>query len=593
MNSTRTKHPYCFFAALLLVMSLALSMSAQTPSFTPAPEGVFETRTATVDSAIKGAANLTNTADDYTVPQGTYFNGVPLEVIAVEETLGDFPVELDDPQGLWARVVIGKTDGFDGIIGFMPLVSLNFDETAETGSLPQAELAGESDSALYRSNGLTDQELGRYPQGTPVTILGWLKGWAHVLVSGQIGFVKPEQLKMDDAARAAVTAALPESFDDIQPGYQQKYDEYVDQVMLLYDKYGDSNVWPLEIKAQASALASQYGFEFEDVVNVMPESDDLPKTEVYQLAIKAALELYGMDESAWADYSLSFSHPAGEPENRGWKVNLWANPGMPDSVVWLDRAGNVTNAQLNDFSLSPEWDDDYAPQTLEDMMSSIDYFLYGVPYEPAAGDMSKEQAQDAAWTVFSEEIEEKERAQYQITADAYRNDGDTLRWWLVSLGDPVLPDYAILYHVALILPDGAQRVASDTGMYLDEQAWAAEYLTFLELEKERGPLYTWSLDQKAEWDPEYFGLPQEGDISRETAEKTAKEKVMSEFGMTQADLDELETAVFFEIYGERVWTVLLFPKAQGLADEGGTSYSVRIDAATGDVLDVAGPGIGG
>ena len=147
--------------------------------------------------------------------------------------------------------------------------------------------------------------------------------------------------------------------------------------------------------------------------------------------------------------------------------------------------------------------------------------------------------------------------------------------------------------MALILPDGAQRVASDTGMYLDEQAWAAEYLTFLELEKERGPLYTWSLDQKAEWDPEYFGLPQEGDISRETAEKTAKEKVMSEFGMTQADLDELETAVFFEIYGERVWTVLLFPKAQGLADEGGTSYSVRIDAATGDVLDVAGPGIGG
>lgn len=70
---------------------------------------------------------------------------------------------------------------------------------------------------------------------------------------------------------ALVESCQPQLYDEIQPGWMDRYNEYHDQLAILYNRYGDSNTWPLEIRAQASQLAMDFGFEWlRGMVCILP-----------------------------------------------------------------------------------------------------------------------------------------------------------------------------------------------------------------------------------------------------------------------------------------------------------------------------------
>ena len=544
---------------------------------------------AVVKSPISAAAHLCNYADDYNTPQAIYFNGTSLEVIEMVPAHGAFPPELlQFGDERWARVRIGKTDSFGGIEGFMPLSVLSFDQDM-SAAFPAASLDGKEDMvALYQDNGLGEGLVGEYPKGTQVSLLGWLLDWAHVAVDGKTGFVRQDALLLDTAATETLFAALPPSFDEIQPGHQAQYALYMDELMKLYAAHGDSNEWPLAIKVEATELAARYGFRYTTDINLMPEESDLSEEAVLKAAKAAAFEFFGIAEDSWNHGSLSFSYPEGDPEAIGWKVNLWSHPGGHDAVIWLNRQGEVTGSLLNDM-IAVEPDASPTPEEMAEMTSQVEYYLYGQNAEPEEGVLSQSQAEDMAWDKLLGIYEAGDRSTYRFESRYLRNDENTQSWWLVSINPPLPEEWAIRFDAAIMAPLGEVSYITDAKLFGENMAWAARQQELLALEQERGPYSTWTLEQKAAWDPEYYGLPNPDEVPMAQAITTARERLNSSYGLEESALSALDEAVYFDILDNRLWRITYSTKGEYMEGEDWTFYSVTIDAKTGEVLDVLGP----
>ncbi|HSK69152.1 MAG TPA: hypothetical protein VLA21_07805, partial [Candidatus Limnocylindria bacterium] len=443
---------FALVLAAILALTALLPAHATGPkaaALTPAPEGTFAPVPAFVQHPTEIAANLTNTADDYDFPQALYFNGTTLSVIAVVETLGDYPPGLDDPRELWARVRIGETERFGGIVGLIPLAALSFDQTLVAVLPPEIAIAGDGPVDVMLDNGLSDETAGTLEPGAKAHLMGWLRGWAHISSGEVTGFVRHDQVAPSADLQEAMDDIMPPELDEIQPGYQQRYAEYDKRIMELYALHGDSNLWPLEVSAQASALAKEYGFLYTEEVNVMPGEGDLTEEQAVAKALAAAKELYGLDETGVSEVGTAFYHLPDAPDAPMWKINLWGGPGTMDVVVRLDRAGEVIG-HFSPYSYSDETDwEAYEPD-----WESIEAYYYGMPGEPAEGDMTREQAVEKAFAAFLQVMPGAAREDYRLETDLFRDDTGARRWWLVRIIKPYTEEAEVWFMAALLLPEG-------------------------------------------------------------------------------------------------------------------------------------------
>jgi len=571
------KHRLVILMMTLLLAMAALPATAQTPALSPAPEGSFSPIQAVVASALNGASNLTNTPDDYDVPQGFYFNGTPLTIIAVEPTRGNYPVELSAPEQLWARVRIGQQGDYAGIEGMMPLENLSLTQKDSPATQITARL--KAVSPLYLDNGLSQIVLAEYPAGTDLQVMGWLLGWAHVAVEGQTGFVRPEALALEGDAAQALQQALPVDFDQIQPGYQERYGQYMDALMALYDKHGDSNHWPLAVNAQASQLAREAGYLFTDVEDVLPGQDDLSEEQAIQAGQAVAQSLYGLEADSWASASLAFFHEPGLPQEPQWKISLWGREGVPDVKVWLNKQGETIDTMI---AHAPAGTDEGA---LAQPRETLDYYFWGLETQPREEEMDAETARELAWSIFEEDTGELDRAAFSQDAYFFTNDEGDLRWWLVSILKDLRHEVTVHYHVAMLMPDGQPVYHTSAEDYAQDLVWAENLAEFYRLEEQKGPFHSWSLEEKAAWEPEYFGLPQAGDLSQEQALAIARSKVKADYQLSDSDLEQFEPAFYFISTPQRVWQVTFIQKNPIQHNEA-PGYTCIIDAVTGEVQDV-------
>lgn len=176
-----------------------------------------------------------------------------------------------------------------------------------------------------------------------------------------------------------------------------------------------------------------------------------------------------------------------------------------------------------------------------------------------------------------------------------REDGSE-RWWLVTLAPETVgvygePDFC----AALICPDGAQVYTVDAQAYAKARAMTREWEAFdakrEALEKQRGPYAAWTLEQKAEMEPDIFGLPGEKDMTQEKAVQTARGALTEKFGLTDAELDALIVCPYF--YRDGRWRIDFHTEETLAAGEDG--YEVWMDSQTGafsEWADVVAPGMG-
>lgn len=562
----------------------AFAQSADFSALQPKKEGEMEPLNAVITSPLDGVSHLTNTADDYDVPQGIYFNGVKVKIVAVTETLGSYPVDLKDPGKLWARVVIGASEAYPGIIGMMPLANLSPDK-GEDYPVQEGELF--EDTALFLDNGLTDNKVGNFQKGTQLRVLGWFPEWMHVEIEGKAGFVRPEEVVLSPQTEEIMINALVFAFDEIQPGYQERYEAYMTELMKLYDKHGDSNHWPLEVTAEASKLAQKYGYLYGGVVNILPGENDLRQEDVLIKAREAALNAYGFNN--WDSISLAYYYEPADPETHIWKASLWGAQDTPDVKVWLNQKGEVIgtlNAEEEGFEDMALYMDDINPEeALAEAKNSVEYYLFGSEATPGKDDLTEQEALDLAFKSFLKKFPDAKREEYKTESLFMTDFTEETRWWVVTLIREYTPEVATHYHMVFIGKNQEPAFESHMEFYKEDIKWAESMLQLSKLESEKGPFYTWSLEDKTSWDPEYFGLPQEGDIKQDAALELARNKVMSQYSLSDKDLEAFDTVTYFVLIPTRSWQISFVTKDAAPYSEA-PGYNVIIDAATGTVDEV-------
>ncbi len=572
-----------FLAALMLVVP-ALAQE-DFSALEPFKEGDQPPMEAVIKSQHTDVSHLTNTPDDYDVPQGAYFDGVAVKILAVVKTQGHYPDVLGDERQLWARVQIGENKDYQGIIGFMPLVNLSSKDASQ--KLPVFEGSLTMDAYLYLNNGLSGEVISQLASGDKVRVLGFFPSWLHVQTNGQTGFVKQEAVKMSPDTETVMAEAQILDYDNIQPGYQERYEEYMTELMKLYDKYGDSNHWPLHVSVQASETAQKYGYVFAEIVNIMPGEGDLSQEEVMLKAQEAALDLYGL--KGWDSISLNYYYEPHSPDTHIWKASLWGNEGIPNIKIWMNQQGEVLEAMSDGDDYRDEesyfLEEELSPQeALAQNRASLEYYLFGSEGTRKGTEMTEEEAIAQGFAAFQKTFPDAVISDYTAEAIFMTDFTEELSWWLVTLKREFTKDITIHYHLVFIGDAREPDYTTSLEIYTDDLAWAENTRRFEQLEKERGPFYTWSLEDKADWEPDYFGLPNENDMKEEVAREKALRQVKVAFSLTDKDLEAFETASFFVLIPKRSWQINLVSKVVTPNSES-PGYTVIIDAQTGKVED--------
>ena len=381
--------------------------------------------------------------------------------------------------------------------------------------------------------------------------------------------------------------AMVFAYDEIQPGYQERYEAYMAKLMKLYDKHGDSNHWPLEVAAEASKLAQEYGYFYGGVVNILPDENDLKQEDVLIKAQEAALNCFGLN--TWDSISLAYYYEPADPDTHIWKASLWGAQDTPDVKIWLSQNGEVIgtlNTEEQGFEDVALYMDDIDPdKALAEAKNTVEYYLFGTEATPGEADLTEQEALDLALKSFLKKFPDAKQDEYKTESLFMTDFTAETRWWVVTFVKEYAPEVATQYHMIFIGKNQDPAFETHLEFYKEDIKWAESMLLLNKLESERGPFYSWSLEDKANWDPEYFGLPQENDIKQDAALELSKSKVKSMYSLTDKDLEAYDIVPYFVLIPARSWQINFVAKEVTPNSEA-PGYTVIINAVTGTVDDV-------
>ena len=114
---------------------------------------------------------------------------------------------------------------------------------------------------------------------------------------------------------------------------------------------------------------------------------------------------------------------------------------------------------------------------------------------------------------------------------------DTIRWWYVTMTQPESTS-AISFDVVVLSPEGTVAAYTAREQYLAEAPLPLELQELEALEREKGSLYTWSLEDKQQYAPDFWGLPGEEDITQDEALAIATKCLVDQFGIKEEELPQ-------------------------------------------------------
>ena len=204
------------------------------------------------------------------------------------------------------------------------------------------------------------------------------------------------------------------------------------------------------------------------------------------------------------------------------------------------------------------------PIDLEDAMReaqrTLDYSLWGIQTNPNEEGLNEQTAINRAWELFKESVDEIERTSYAFESAFYPNDDGSLRWWLVRVVEQFSANVSVYYHIALIMPEGQTAYQTNPEIYLEDQQWAKDMAEFDLKEKAFGPFHTWPLEEKVSWDPEFFGLPEEKELSLEEAWQVALNELKTTLNLSDETVKQFDVSYYFVIYQQRAWQIVFAKK---------------------------------
>ncbi len=105
----------------------------------------------------------------------------------------------------------------------------------------------------------------------------------------------------------------------------------------------------------------------------------------------------------------------------------------------------------------------------------------------------------------------------------------------------------------------------------------------------KGPEATWSLEDKARYLGDPYGVPSETDVKEEDAVRIARQAVMAAYGIGEGELNAFTTSVYFFVKSEAFETPYYCVYFYDNLDAPQKIYSALIAGQTGEVLVTNGP----
>lgn len=556
-------------------------------------------RAAYVNNAVSASANACQITTDYDWPQGTYMNGTPVTVLEVSHMNNNAPEVTDAETIYWARIQVGKTAKSEGVVAWTPLCTLTFADQliGDLAAFPQGTVSTHNATGFTSVFGECSTRSGvvsTLSNGAPVQIMGMFANFYHVkTTSGEAGFIPRGEVVLDAQTQLLMDSVAPDNYDKIQPGQDDEYEEYMAAVEVYWEKYGDSNEFPLDAAAAVSQLRVDYGFDLDLAMHVMPGEQDIPQSEARAFADARIKELYDMDEGDYtACYPFFYYEPAA-PDTRIWKFRYTAVPGQRDVTVWFDQQYNIVRDYQN------EWINAYriSEEERNAMLTELSYYQsFGVQIGTENNEALLQKADEVFAAAFPEA---GDLSGYDRTGALYLDASgydSNLTWYMVTYttNDKTMPsDYKCAFDVVFIQSDPEQVLHADPDSFRGLLKDQEQMFRRAELELVRGPFYTWTVEEKAEFDPESYFLPPEGTISRDKALDAAKAALKNE-GLTDeyiAQHSAFFAYTFYEDYKSSIqcWRIDFYtPEAMNGPMLDG--YIVFIHPETGEVISLWSPG---
>ena len=558
-------------------------------------------RAAYVNNAAAPSANFSSLTTDYTWPQGTYLNGTPVTVTELQLSGCNVPKALTEAKLIyWAKITVGATKDSPGVDGsWIPLCTLTFaDEmTGAPATLPTGTVTTDAATGQVSLFAACDRDKGvvtALSRGTQVEVLARLAQFYQVRAGKDYGFLPIENLAFDSSTQVLIDSVLPEHFAEIQPGMQEKYDEYMNRITALWDEYGDSNEWPLEIKAKATQIRLDYGFDTDlPVRNILPGEGDMTLEEATAFADAHIKALYGMTEEDIRSRRYSFYYETEAPDVHLWSVYYVVRTGLRNCAVDFNQQGEITRDFQNRYINDKVVDD------LDAAMKDPGYYLdYGQVMDYTEDDEALA-ALDTAWQTLEAAVDDGQFRQedYTVRQELCRdicpdNDG-SLTWWRFTF---CRDDEETEFYVIVVRGDEERVISSDAENYAYNRRYEAASKRMAQEQALRGPYYTWSIEEKAEaaaWLPDDNAvLPTMQDIPQKKAQEIA---LAYAAGQTRDRLEKLanlpcyfyfETAEWYESINpaKTIWRVDI--NISHGYDEGMVDYlSVIMDSRSGEILE--------
>jgi len=541
-----------------------------------------------------GSANMCTATTSYDWPQGTYYNGVQVKVLETHTMMNNVHFT-EDPSVTWAKVQIGAHYQSEGATGWMPLPALVHEQNVlgELPSLPTAVLKTNSDTGavtVYTQNDRSSAVLAAVSAGTKVKLLGRLRDFYHVeLENKKQGFVEIAYVQVDEACQQYVKACEPAHYDQIQPGQKEKYEEYMAKQDEFWQKYGDSNEWPLEVRAARTQLQLAYGFDCEEgnQMHILPGEGDMTEDEARKIANAYVKENFGMGAENYYKQTVYFYYFVGQEETRIWGFTYFANAGLNNCWVRLNaQTGEIIEARKLDFVSS-------GPDIKENTSYSKDeigyYYDTGITisYPEEEDEAVKAAAKQTAVETFMRVYPEYgDMALYDVNV-LMQHDNKGFKWYLVQIAN--VGEYSTVFEVVVTLEDEPRVLHTDAARYAENAKAVQKMIERAELEKTRGPFITWTLEEQHAWKPDTHGLPTDGMISADDAQYIARNALVEGGYLTEEELKGFLMFNSFYVRHDPEWRIQFYTHeavVSGQLD----GYHVLINPRTGDVIDIWGPG---
>jgi len=177
--------------------------------------------------------------------------------------------------------------------------------------------------------------------------------------------------------------------------------------------------------------------------------------------------------------------------------------------------------------------------------------LARIEQEAPEGALTREKAVELAWDRFLRDVPDARRADFEVVNATFHSlPQEHAAWWLVRVMHKNAPIGGAAYDMAVLLPDGDRVVTGDSAAFSLDMKAQQEVQRLRALEAERGPFTVWSKEQKADFYPQFYRLPGEGDVSEEQAVSIARKALNERFGVTEEALDALQALFEQKFYEE-------------------------------------------